>query len=217
MARRPDGSNRMSVDELKTRSLHAMVARHQEGDIRAMDDLIRRTADRLERIASKMLNNFPAVKSREQTGDVLQNALIRLTRALEKVTPNSVREFYALATEQLRRELLDLARRHRKRAVTEGNTGSLPNDDSSQENDRNPADRNLITPEELDRWHDVQVAVEKLPVHLREVFGLTFYHGWTQVQIAELLAVTDRQVRRWWAEACLKLQAAIGGDTLPTP
>jgi DNA-directed RNA polymerase specialized sigma24 family protein len=42
------------------------------------------------------------------------------------------------------------------------------------------------------------------------VFGLTFYHGWTQSQIAELFQVSDRQVRRLWADACRQLQAAVG-------
>ena len=98
--------------ELQTASLHALLARHRAGDRRALDDLIRRTSQRLERLARKMLGQFPAVRAREESGDVLQSALIRLTRALGDVTPQSVRDYYGLAAEQIRRELLDLARRH---------------------------------------------------------------------------------------------------------
>ena len=46
----------------------------------------------------------------------------------------------------------------------------------------------------------------------REVFGLTFYHGWTQAEIAMLLAVSERQVRRLWRQACLRLHELLRGD-----
>ena len=50
----------------------------------------------------------------------------------------------------------------------------------------------------------------RLPAPLRQVFSYTFYHGWTQAEIAELLGISDRQVRRLWVEACLRLKAAVG-------
>jgi DNA-directed RNA polymerase specialized sigma24 family protein len=37
-----------------------------------------------------------------------------------------------------------------------------------------------------------------------------FYHGWEQQQIAEVLGVTDRTVRRYWRSACQKLSEALG-------
>jgi DNA-directed RNA polymerase specialized sigma24 family protein len=43
------------------------------------------------------------------------------------------------------------------------------------------------------------------------VVSLVFYHGWTQAEIAELLRVTERTVRRYWQAACLKLSQALGG------
>jgi RNA polymerase sigma-70 factor (ECF subfamily) len=184
--------------ELNTASLHVLVARHQAGDPAALDGLIRRTTDRLERLARKMLRTFPGVRAREQTGDVLQNALLRLTRALREVTPASVRDYYRLAAEQLRRELLDLARRYSRR----------PADPLGEADPAEPASGD---PADLARWAALQEAVEKLPTEEREVFGLTFYHGWTQPQIAELLQVSDRQVRRVWAAACLRLNDSVGG------
>jgi RNA polymerase sigma-70 factor (ECF subfamily) len=70
----------------------------------------------------------------------------------------------------------------------------------------------VADPADLDRWHALHEAVEKLPAELREVFGLTFYHGWTQAEIAELLGVSDWQVRRLWRRACLRLHEMLGGD-----
>jgi RNA polymerase sigma factor (sigma-70 family) len=52
-------------------------------------------------------------------------------------------------------------------------------------------------------------AIEQLPTEMRDVFSYTFYHAWTQAQIAEALGISDRQVRRQWVEACLQLKAAV--------
>ena len=57
----------------------------------------------------------------------------------------------------------------------------------------------------------VQSAQARLRLTARgEVFSYRFYHGWTQTQMAELLGVSDRQVRRWWIEACLRLKESVG-------
>src|SRR5262249_4460895 len=65
----------------------------------------------------------------------------------------------------------------------------------------------------LERWAAFHEAVETLPAEQREVVGLTFYHGWTQAEIAALFAVDERTVRRRWQAACVKLNEALGGDT----
>jgi RNA polymerase sigma-70 factor (ECF subfamily) len=187
------------MDDLHTTTLHDLIARFQAGETSALDALIRRTEGRLEQFARRMLGDFPGVRAREQVEDVLQNALVRLTRALRQETPASVREFFGLAAVHLRRELLDLARSHARRP-----TAPLAND---------PPDRAGDSSAELDRWTALHEAAERLPGELREVFVCTFYHGWTQNQIAELLGISDRQVRRLWVEACLRLKEAVG--TLP--
>jgi DNA-directed RNA polymerase specialized sigma24 family protein len=51
-------------------------------------------------------------------------------------------------------------------------------------------------------------------VEEREVVCLTFYHGWTQMQIAELFQVDERTIRRRWRAAVLKLTEALGGRVL---
>jgi RNA polymerase sigma-70 factor (ECF subfamily) len=183
------------MDELHTASLHDLMARFQAGDNGALDVLIRRTEERLALFTRRMLAHFPAVRAREQGEDVLQNVLIRLTRALRQQTPRSVRDFFGLAAVHIHRELLDLARSHARRP-TVGLAAEPPA----------PAD----DPSELDRWAALHKAVERLPADRREVFGLTFYHGWKQSQIAELLGASERQVRRLWIDACLRLKEAVG-------
>ena len=55
------------------------------------------------------------------------------------------------------------------------------------------------------------VHVERLPVEEREVVGLIYYHGWTQQQVAELLGVSERTVRRHWVSAVARLSTGLGG------
>ena len=93
-----------------TLHLHRWVDRLHAGDSTAGDELLRAVAFRLEGLARRMLRGHPAVRRWADTDDVLQNALLRLLRALRTVRPDSMRSFYGLAAEQIRRELLDLAR-----------------------------------------------------------------------------------------------------------
>ena len=65
---------------------------------------------------------------------------------------------------------------------------------------------------DLDRWTALHEAAERLPVEEREVFGLTFYHGWTQQQIGELFGVDERTVRRRLRRAVEELTAELGGE-----
>jgi RNA polymerase sigma-70 factor (ECF subfamily) len=195
-----------------TANLQRWLARTRTGEQAAADELLRAAWDRLERLARAMLGRFPAVHRWAETGDVLQSALVRLVRALEKVEPTSTREFFGLAAEQMRRELLDLARSYRGACGLGANHASVahrPGEDSSAVpwDPAAPASGH----EELERWAAFHEAVERLPAAEREVVALVFYHGWTQTQIAELFGMDERTIRRWWRSACGQLHEALGG------
>ena len=66
---------------------------------------------------------------------------------------------------------------------------------------------------ELDQWSRFHQEVEKLPAREREVLSLIFYHGWTQRQIAKLLCITVRTVRRYRRTATRKIQKALEHST----
>lgn len=190
--------------------LSILVDRLQAGDDSAREELIRASLGRLERLARKMLRGFPLVQRWEDTGDVLQNSLLRLDRALRAVVPESSRQFIGLAAEQIRRELLDLARHY------SGAHGLGRNHQSGMhvgDAERDGLDPMAETgePDELERWTAFHTAVEQLPAAEREVFMLTFYHKWTQPQIAELFQVDERTVRRWWQGATVRLTEKLGG------
>src|SRR5262249_7011518 len=65
-------------------------------------------------------------------------------------------------------------------------------------------------PDDLERWTAFHEGVANLPTKEREVVGLIFYHGWTQLEVAEFLRINERTVRRWWESALLKIRGTIG-------
>ena len=90
--------------------LAACLERLAAGDASARDELIAIACERMRGIAHRMLRSFPTVRRWDETDDVVQNAAMRLVRALNQITPRDPRGFIGLAAVQIRRELLDLAR-----------------------------------------------------------------------------------------------------------
>jgi RNA polymerase sigma-70 factor (ECF subfamily) len=198
----------MADEAVNTAELNGWVDRMRAGDRAARDELLRRVGDRLERLARKMLHRFPDVRRWAQTDDVFQNAAMRLLRALEAVRPASVRDFFGLAAEQMRRELLDLARHFHgpQGAAAHHDSGALGAGGQAPAPD--PPDR-AEDPRELEKWSAFHAGVAGLPAEEREVVGLIYYHGWTQAAVAELFGVSVRTVQRRWEDALLRLRDAI--------
>ena len=200
----------MSQDSLQTTILKGWLERIQAGDDAAHDELLQSVCNRLEHLTHKMLKKFPKVKRWEDTGDVLSGALMRLMRALQSVDPNSVREFYGLASQQIRRELLDLARHYYGPLGQGANHQSSPDHHNSELRPMEPVDDHHD--DELDKWCAFHQEVENLSSREREVVSLMFYHSWNQAEVAELLQMSDRQVRRIWKEARYKLAEGLKGE-----
>jgi RNA polymerase sigma-70 factor (ECF subfamily) len=188
--------------------LQLFLARLQAGDETARDELFRHVIGRLERLTRKMLHHFPGVHRWAGTDDVLQSALIRLLRTLEAVRPTTPRDFLGLAAEQIRRELIDLARHYYGPQGLGANHASRGGADGS----RDPV---LAQPAPVDEpltlaaWCEFHEQVRHLPAEEREVVDLLFYQELTQGDAAGLLRVTKRTVQRRWQSALLKLHAVL--------
>jgi RNA polymerase sigma factor (sigma-70 family) len=186
--------------------LQPMLLRLQAGDDSARNELFRYSAGRLERLTRKMLQNFPTVHRWAETDDVLQGALIRLLRSLETVHPTTARDFLGLAAEQIRRELIDLARHYY------GPQGLGANHASHFGASRDPLAAQPDTAQEpaaLQAWCEFHEQVRGLPVEEREIVDLLFYQELTQIEAAKLLQVTVRTVQRRWQSAMLKLHRIL--------
>lgn len=178
------------------------------GDPAAHDQLIRHAAARLERLTRHMLRAYPGVQRWTETDDVLQGALLRLLRALKDVQPDTPRAFLALATLQIRRELLDLARHFFGPEGAAAHHASQSGRSAGDGTFHEPADWSL-EPGRLAQWCELHRHVEGLPEEEREVFGLLFYQGTSQAEASRLLGVSVRTVQRRWQGALLRLHQVL--------
>ena len=188
--------------------------RLRDGDSAARDDLLRHACDCLQRLTRKMLNDYKGVRRWEETGDIFQNAMIRLCKGLKDVTPPTVRDFYRFAALQVRRELIDLARHHY------GPEGGGAHHITQAPGDTAEGDAMLIHeraadlqsgPQDLAQWTKFHEMIDRLPDDERAVFDLIWYQGLSQEEAAELLDVNVRTIKRRWREARVQLHEALGG------
>jgi RNA polymerase sigma-70 factor (ECF subfamily) len=112
--------------------LQRCLDRLLDGDARAREELIACAAERLTNLARKMFHRNGRLERWEETADVAQGALLRLWTALQDVRPTSLREFFRLATVQVRREMIDLARHHFGPLGAAAFHASTPRADSGQ-------------------------------------------------------------------------------------
>jgi RNA polymerase sigma factor (sigma-70 family) len=162
----------MPAEAFDTEFVHRRIDRWRAGDRTAADELFRRVAGRLEGLARRMLRQYGSVREQVETMDVHQAAVARLLHSLRRVRPENTRRFLGLAAVQIRRELLDLARRFRVTARRLQRTA-----DTTPES--GVVDPPAPTNDGLDTWSRFHAAVEQLPSEEGETVGLVFYHGWT--------------------------------------
>jgi RNA polymerase sigma-70 factor (ECF subfamily) len=202
----------MSRDD-PTTAIQACLDRIGDGDGSAREPLIAAASDRLTRLARKMLKGYPGVRRWEETGDVLQNALVRLDRALRSTTPPTPADFFRLAATQIRRELIDMARRYsgpaglganyRSHAGAGEGTGTVGPGGESPDLTHEPG--------RLAVWSEFHARIEALPGEDRELFDLLWYQGLTQSGAADVLCVSERTVNKRWVAARMRLAMDLGG------
>lgn len=192
----------------ETLQLHRWCMRLRSGDKAALTDLIAYYQSRLTHLTRRMLRDYPGVRNWEQTDDVLSAALVRLDRALRKLSPNSTEHFLKLAALQIRRELLDLAGHYRHRvrhfSLSPGGSGA----------DMHAADVSEPTaqPCRLEAWTEFHHKIAALPEKSQTLFHLLWYQGASQADAATLLGVSERTIRTRWQAARLELRAMYGED-----
>lgn len=176
--------------------------------------LIERAFDRLCLLARIMFRREEELRSVLETDDLLQAAAMRLHRALPEVKPESVRAFFGLAALQIRRELVDLARRYlggdRKHGRLVNYVGGMGSHSYHDLLEQAPAP--TAEPGDLEAWSRFHEQVDLLPDELRELVGLLYYQGLSQPEAAELLELSVRTVKRRWREAKLALHRRMMGD-----
>lgn len=208
------GTVEMSEAPGYTAHLNRLLDRWSAGDEHALSELVIHAEKRLRHMASRMLANKPHVARWHQTDDVLQESIIRLHRSLKDVKPDSKRAFNGLAAQQIRRELCDMARslygprglgRHHKTEARSSSNG----DELAQGYEAVAAESDSIDSLQMGAFHE---AVSELGAEEKEVFELVFYQGMSQADVAELLGVSDRTIKRRFRTAKLNLSEILEHD-----
>ena len=152
-------------------------------------DLIASAVNRLQLLCSTLLfRSYPRLTQPPlnlRPEEMLSAVVERLLKAMRQVRPQNVRQFFALASQHMRWELNDLARRLDDQAnVLELRESLAP-----------PAaqtDGSQISPNTL----RILEAIEGLPEDEREVFNLIRIQGLSHPEAASVLGVSAKTVQR---------------------
>jgi RNA polymerase sigma factor (sigma-70 family) len=165
-------------------------------------DLLARAVERLRILCGTLLlRNYPRLTQPPlnlETDDLLDGVVAGLIKALQKVRPNTVRQFFALANQHMRWQLNDLARLldERPRAAPLADSGfAAP-----------PSSRDSVLSEDARRMLQ---AIDALPEAEREVFDLIRIQGLTHPEAASVVGVSLRTVQRRLTHARLLLADAL--------
>ncbi|MCC9608125.1 sigma-70 family RNA polymerase sigma factor [Blastopirellula sp. JC732] len=177
------------------RQIDEILATASQRPAVAYEMVLARSLVRLQGLTKSMMQAYPQLARWEQTDDVFQEASIRLYRSLKAVKPQSARHFFNLANLQIRRTLIDLARKHL------GPLSMAANHASNFALDELPDQGDIDAPVTLAQWAEFHEAVDKLPDELGETFSLIWYSDVTHVEAAKLLGVSQKTVQRRYLHA----------------
>ena len=185
----------------------------QAGDSATREEVVGLVVERMREVTHRMLRSFRTVRRWDDTDDVVQNAAIRFLRALAATPLETPEHLVNLATLQIRRELVDLARKHcgPESYAANHESNSTVVDSEVVMRVSYAADPYVHEPG-VERWAAFHEAAAALPAGEREVFELAWFLGAEQVEVAEHLGCSVRTVKRRWDAIKQTLRDALGAD-----
>jgi RNA polymerase sigma-70 factor (ECF subfamily) len=150
--------------------------------------LLERSVCRLEQLCAAMLHrSYPRLTQAPlnlQTDEMLSALVERLLKALREARPTNVRQFFALASQHMRWELNDIARRLDNQAPAVQVDEEMVSAPYSSDSVLSPNARRILE------------AIECLPEDEREAFDLVRIQGMSQAEAARVLGVSAMTVNR---------------------
>jgi RNA polymerase sigma factor (sigma-70 family) len=191
----------------------AVVQRYLDnlaGDTPAEDSvrvLLDRAVSRLRLLCGSLLHgSYPRLARPPlnlQADELLGAVVERLIKALRVARPQTVRQFFALASQHMRWELNEMARRLDEQPAPAELREELAPAPASSESMLSPDSRRMLA------------AIDDLPEEEREAFDLVRIQGLSQAEAAQLLGVSVATVNRRLNRGLRMLQEILD-DLRPT-
>jgi RNA polymerase sigma factor (TIGR02999 family) len=195
-------TNRDESKESQSSQITVLLRQMQLGDLQAGEQAVALVYDELRRIAARELRHERSTHTLVTTA-LLNEAYIRLVGS-SPIEIQSRGHFFAVASQQMRRILVDHARA--KNAQRRGGGAIQISLDEIQAGQPGPGIDLLLLDEAL---RDLQ-AVEP---RAAKVVELRYFGGYTDKQVVEVLHVSLATVRRDWEFArCWLFDRMSGGD-----
>lgn len=182
-----------------------LLEKLRNNDKDAKNSIIVHTLNRLERISRRMFHKFPVLQQTEETGDILHMLVLKLDKALSKITPDSVSGYFALVNLNLNWILKEHAKKAKAAGILKNGTS---NGVLNSVSDPNPG------PVSNFEWMEFFDKLELLSPQSREVFDLIWLQGLNQKQAAKILGVSLSTLIRRWIKFKLEIRDLIH-DGLP--
>ena len=166
----------------------------------ARDEVLSVAIDHMRVVANRMVRGFPQVRRWDETDDIVQGASLRLARALKSVGPVDGRHLLGLIALQVRREVVDLARRYRgtESFARHHETNTAYNGERRRLLTDAAADPLANDHDGVALWQRFHEAAAALNEDDRELFNLVWYLELNQEQAAHALGCSVRTVARRW-------------------
>ena len=166
-----------------------LLNRWQAGDKKALDSLIPLVYQELRQLAkAQLLRNR---KNSIQCTELVSEAYMRLVDT-KNISWNDRTHFFSMAARTMRRVLVDKFRK--------SNTGKRNNNQTLLTyNDQSSLNNTQIL--KLDELEEALENLELLDPRQAEIVTLRFFGGLTSKEIAEVLNLSTRTIRREWALA----------------
>jgi RNA polymerase sigma factor (TIGR02999 family) len=175
----------------------ALIARVNRGDAGARDALFATAYPALRELARQRLHDAGAQGDGLHTTLLVHESYLRLARS-QRLQPENRREFFAFAARVMREFIVETMRRHQRSGAAE----ALTLDTRIEGQRRQDQDEVL-------KVHEALAALQAVEPRLAQVVEMRYFGGYTEVEIGEVLGLTERTVRRDWDKARLLLLALL--------
>ena len=180
-------------------SLTELIDRVAAGDAAARDELFATAYPELRKLARSRLRDGGRNTVLETTALVHESYLRFLAAGQLRIQDRQA--FFAYASRVMHSIVID-AVRERQTQRRGGVLEDLTLD--TQASDNLPADE-----AEILHVHEALLALEDAEPRLAKVIEMRYFGGYTEVEVAEALGLTERTVRRDWDKARLLLMSAL--------